>query len=495
MNPTTPKTEPLASTRFRTAVFSGARQQTFSALRLFISASLIAAGLFGVSLLPPSVSGWERVEHSQLTAAAVAALAAKDQQTLAPEAAALAREYCMFPDHNWAGYGEWGSGEADPRKPRFPDTRREWDISFYLGFNPVTREGKGYVHRPPESYEAVPLYYGKALEALQAGQLADGARYLGVTLHYLQDSGAFGHLQPIHRPFHWQPSAEVRADGYQPRLLGQTPQAAAEGLRARLQGLVGMTEQRVAPLLERAGLPLAEVKRLCATELMPERAVRAVAQVRAAWAEEWEAAVRACALECVRVSADALHTALAFAPQPFPATPLNAAGVNLVFNPSFEEAGDGVPLGWCVGWLDLNDRAGRAEWYLAGTHWDRPVRSGQRSAHMRWAPQSGLEWRQTWRQAVRVQPGESYRGAAWVKTRTDSGSAAVLLEFYNAAYLAVGRLSSPPLAGDHEWRQLSIESTVPPDARWLRLILHSTADGAAWFDDAEVMRLPPTRRK
>ena len=449
--------------------------------------------LMGVSVVsavsPHTVSGWESAEHSRLTATAIAVLPAKDQQALAPEAVALAREYCMFPDRNWPGFGEWGSGEADPRKPRFPDTRREWDISFYTGFNPITKEGKGYVHRPPESYEAVPLYFGKALEALQDGRLADGARYLGVTLHYLQDSGAFGHLQPIHRPFHWKKREDVRADGYRPRLLGKTPKEAADGLLARLQDLVGMTERRVGLLLERAGLPMAEVKRLCATELMPVRAVLAVTQVRSEWAEEWDAAIRDCAMECVHVSADALHTALAFAPNPFPEAKLNATGANLVFNPSFEEAGDGVPLGWCVGWLDLKDRAGRAEWYRAGTHWDRPVRSGQRSLLMLWAPASGLEWRQTWRQALRVNPGEIYRGTAWVKTRANAGFAEVALEFYGVDYLSVGRTSSPPLEGYNEWKELLVEAATPIEACWLRLILHSKADGAAWFDDVEIVRL------
>ena len=256
----------------------------------------------------PIASGWEAGEHSHITATAVQLLSAYDQRALAPEAIALAREYCMFADRNWAGYGEWGSGEANPRKPRFPDTRREWDISFYMGFNPITGEGKRYMHRPPESYEAVPLYFGKALEALQAGRLTDGSRYLGVTLHFLQDSGAFGHLQPIHRPFHWKRREDVRADGYQPRLLGKTSKEAAEGLLVRLRGLVGMTERRVGPLLEKAGLSMAEVKELCATELMPGRAVLAVTRVRSEWADEWDTAIRECAMECVHVSADALHT-------------------------------------------------------------------------------------------------------------------------------------------------------------------------------------------
>ena len=193
-------------------------------------------------------------------------------------------------------------------------------------------------------------------------------------------------MQPIHRVFHWKNRAVVRVDGYKPRLLGKTPKEAADGLLARLQGLVATTEHRVGMLLEKAGMPMAEVKRLCGTELMPIGPILAVAKVRAERAEEWDAVIRETAMECVHVSADALHTALAFAPNPIPEAKLNATGVNLVFNPSFEEAGDGVPLGWCVGWLDLKDRAGRA-----GVRRHALGQTGedcQRSALVLWAPKS-----------------------------------------------------------------------------------------------------------
>ena len=63
------------------------------------------------------------------------------------------------------------------------------------------------------------------------------------------------------------------------------------------------------------------------------------------------------------------------------------------------------------------------------------------------------------------------------------------LEFCSADYLSVGRVSGPPLDGDSDWKKLTIEATAPYDSRWLRLILHSAAESAAWFDDVEIVRL------
>ncbi|MBM4083062.1 MAG: hypothetical protein FJ278_25360 [Planctomycetes bacterium] len=224
---------------------------------------------------------------------------------------------------------------------------------------------------------------------------------------------------------------------------------------------------------------------------MPPAAVKAVAAIRAQREADFRAAALDCANECARACADTLHTALAFAPKPRPEPPPPPSSVNLVFNPSFEEDdGDGVPDGWCVGWLDLEDRVGRAERYRAGTHWDKPVRTGQFSALILWPPQKGLEWRQTWRRALRVRPGEKYRVAAWVKTRAAAGLNCVALEFYDAAYQPISRATSESATADDAWRLESVEVSVPEKARWARVILHSeSSDGAVWFDDVEVVNL------
>ena len=445
----------------------------------------IAALGFGLA----SAHGWGG-EHSCITAAAVEALPPDHRAAIAPEAAVLARVYCGFPDVNWACYGEWGGGNADPSLPRLPDLRREWDISFYCGSDPVLQKGKHYPHQSPQSLEAVAVHFGKTVEALQAGRLADGARFAGVMFHYIQDSGSFPHIMPIHRAFHTRNPDGIRIAGYEPRQLGNTPAEAAAALTARVRKLVDWTEQRLAPLLAEAGVSLDEARRLASKEGLPAAVTRAVAKLRADKPADYDAATLDCANECARVCADALHTALAFAPRPLPPPAENRPDTNLVFNPSFETGdGDRAPEGWCIGWLDLNDHTGRAEWYRAGTHWDKPVKTGTRSAMLLWTPQKGLEWRQTWRRAVPVNAGETYRAAAWVKTRAATGSTWLSLQFSDTAYEPVSIANSEVVKTDCDWKKLSLEATVPSNARWLRAILHTEANsGAVWFDDVEIMR-------
>lgn len=452
----------------------------------------IAAMGFGLA----SAHGWGG-EHNYITAAAVEALPADDRAVIAPEAAVLARLYCEFPDLNWPCYGEWGGGNADPRLPRFPDTRREWDISFYCGWDPVLQRGKSYPHKPPQAFEAAAVHFQRTVEALQAGRLADAARFAGVMFHYTQDSGSFPHVQPIHRAFHTKNLAAIGIAGYAPRQLGGTPAEAAAALNKRVRELTDWTERRLGPLLAGAGVPLDEAKRLATKQLLPAAVTQAVAKLRAEKLDDYEAAALDCANECARACADALHTALAFAPRPLPPPAANRPNTNLVFNPSFE-AGDGgrAPEGWCVGWLDLNDRASRAEWYRAGTHWDKPVRTGKQSAMLLCAPQKGLEWRQTWRHAVPVNTGETYRAAVWVKTRAATGATWLALQFDDTTYKPITDTKSELVKGDFEWRKLSLKTNVPPNARWARAVLHTEANnGAAWFDDVEIVRISSSKRQ
>ncbi|MBI5685479.1 MAG: hypothetical protein HZC54_10385 [Verrucomicrobia bacterium] len=432
--------------------------------------------------------GWGG-EHNRITAAAVEALPAGQRAAIAPEAAILARLYCEFPDLNWPCYGEWGGGNADPRLPRFPDTRREWDISFYCGWDPVLQKGKSYPHRAPESVEAAAVHFGKTVEALRAGRLADAARFVGVMFHYIQDSSSFPHIQPIHRAFHATKLDAIRTGGYEPQQLGNTPAEAAAVLTARVRKLVDWTEQRLAPLLAETGVSLDEAKRLTSKELLPAAVTRAVVKLRAEKPADYEAAALDCANECARLCADALHSAFALAPSLAAAKP-NPTNTNLAFNSSFESGdGDRAPEGWCVGWLDPNDRAGRAEWYRAGTHWDKPVRTGKRSAMLLWSPQKGLEWRQTWRRAVPVNAGETYRAAVWIKTRAITGSTWFAMQFYDTAYEPVSNAKNEVVKTDCDWKKLSLEATVPSNAHWLRAILHTEANsGAVWFDDVEIIR-------
>jgi len=442
-----------------------------------------------IGLAAESSFGWG-AEHSAITAAAIQQLPPEKRIFIAPEAQALSRTYCHFPDQNWPCFGEWGDGSADPGKPRLPDVRREWDISFYCGGDPVLKKGKGCTHRVPEACTGVPSSFTNAVAALQAGRLQEGARFLGVMLHYVEDCSSFSHVQPIHRACHTRRLDIIHADGYVPHALGTTPNQAATVLAERVRGLAEWTEKRMDPLLTQAGLTFDEAKELSALELMPVRMVDAVAKLRKEKKDAFEAVTLDCANEAVRVCADALYTALMLAPSLPTAPTVNEIKTNLVFNPSFEnDDGDGVPDGWYVEWLDLSDRAGRAEWYRDKTHWEPGVKTGQRSALLLWAPEKGLEWRQRWRHAVRVSGGETYCGTAWVKTRAASGATWFALQSYDTAYQPMDLVRSEIMKGDTSWRQLSVAVHVPKGACWLRALLHSESkDGAVWFDNIEVVR-------
>ncbi|MCD6350926.1 MAG: hypothetical protein J7M26_02305, partial [Armatimonadetes bacterium] len=353
-------------------------------------------------------------EHEVITRAAIRALPEDTARIIGPEREALAAVYCKFPDVNWACYGRWGGGMGDPQAPRFGDTRREWEVSCYCLWDPVLQKGEFYPHAAPYSYECCPRYFARAVDSLRKGKLEDGVRFLGVLLHYAQDTGAFAHLQPIHRNCKVRPLSLITADGYRPKMLGSDGEQASRTLQQRLKELVAFTEKQMAPLLRTAGVDMEQVRQRCSKQTMPPEVVAAVKKVLAERPEEFNRATLACAEACMRLSADVLLTAVTLGqsgePQPSPAAPRG----NLAFNGSFEEDdGDGVPDGWFANWLDPTDRIGRARRYRAGWHWERHVRLGAWSVLLLWAPKKGLEWKQTWPKATRVRPGEKYRLTVW----------------------------------------------------------------------------------
>ena len=120
------------------------------------------------------------------------------------------------------------------------------------------------------------------------------------------------------------------------------------------------------------------------------------------------------------------------------------------------------------------------------------MRTGRQSALVLWPPKLGLDWQQTWPNAVRVRPGEKYRASVWGKAAATTGGSYLAVEFSDTDYRPILVTKSAVLTTDGAWQQLSVDAAAPDSARWLRIILHGAgSDGAIWYDDAEVVRMSP----
>ena len=443
--------------------------------------------------------GWQ---HATITEAAIHVLPQADRDVVGMETNALIHHYCEFPDINWPCYGEWGNGDGNPLSVWLPDVRREWDVSFYCCYDPVlTLNGvkppsgyqRGYAHRYPDSLEAVPLYFHKAVDALQKGRRIDAIRFAGVMLHYIEDTGALPQIQPIHRTLNAMRYFDgIGVNSYTPQMLGKTLDEVDQSLRQRLTELVETTESCVSPILAGTGWSTRAVAEQCKRELMPIKIVETVQTFVTNNPTEFKVIACNCANACVRLSADTLHTLFILAQQTEQEPVTNALGINLVFNSSFEEDdGDQIPDGWFVKRGDRSIRDGCTEWYRKGTHFDHSmVKTGVRSVLLLWAPKTGLTWCQTWRRALSVKKGERYESSAWAYAKNAAGHFRIELETADANYCVrtIVQNENTPLKNER-WVRLKVSLDIPEKVCWLRLALYSDAQtGAVWFDDVSITK-------
>ena len=400
-------------------------------------------------------------DHQAMTLAAVEVLSSEETAYLEPERELLITTYSHFPDLNWACYGEWGGWTGYPNDPRLPDLRREWNLSEYIGHNPVTGEGRRFGHSAPDSYEACPHYFTRAVQAFREGRHADAIRLLGIAAHHAEDSVTFGHMQAIHRRSEFD-FTRIGIRGYEPRVLATSLEEASASVRERLEEAVRFTEERA--LEVRAALGANELA--CVETLLVE-----------------------CDNEGARMVADYLRTAIHLAGPTRGHEPV-PPNVNLVANPSFEEGdGTGVPAGWVVDWHNLRDRLGRWQWDGAFPRESRIAHSGTRSAKLMWTPEEGMEWRQRWPDAVAVEAGQRYRLSGWVKTQDATGESYLALQLHRRNNEETGEHRSKPVSGTSDWRALSLEVGIPEGAEKARVVCRSDAnEGAVWFDDVSLIR-------
>ena len=429
------------------------------------------------------------LQHSWITEEAVGILSETDRDAMGIESHALIHHYCEFPDMNWMTYGVWGGGVGDPSMPRFPDARREWNISYYCNWNPYLRTGKNYPHAPPAAYEAVNVHFRRAAQAIQEGNRVEAMRIAGVMLHYIQDSGSFPMVQPIHRKFNFAHEQMPELRDYAPRVLGATPEECGAALSRELKVMVEATITRVDEIAVKRGLPVSESIELCKKELMSPKVRRFVTDWVADDPESFEKSAVDCADLCSRLCADALASLLQFStPEKVSEIPI---GKELLFNGSFEsdEDGDAFPDGWWIDWKDLNDKAGRVKSYSAGTHFERPVKDGTRSILVMFPPQAGIGITQTWRQALRVKEGQGFEASVAAMSKPSTQKAKLSVVFYDGKYRKIDIKASEQNVG--KWTELNVSATAPAGAVWARVAM-SVADASEnvfWFDSIQLKRV------
>lgn len=440
-------------------------------------------------------------EHNTITREAIRVQPKKVQEWLEPEKDLLWKVYCKFPDLNWPWYGEFGGDSGHPNEERLPDIRREWNISYYCGWDPLNHKdilfppGKDIMppgcpppslkpyfspsdrtYCPMGSYSAPGRYLPLIITAIEEGRFADGIRFLGVLLHHIQDRGAFAYWPELHMKGHISNQNLISLKGYKPEVLSNTIEDAISTLVTRMHLL---------------------------SEFQNEKISKVVKAHRSKNRKEIDSAILEFALESCKLTADTILTVAHLMDYKKPANYWgywlefpkqgNPTGINLVDNPSFErDDGSNYPDGWVIGWYNLKDKAGRAEWDWSKKHsvFSKVVRSGERSVKLMWTPKEGIEWRQRWPVAIQVQEGEKYRCSGWIKTCEATGDTYITVYTYRRYNEPVKTFKSRILSGTNDWTRIEFEFKIPPKAEKMRVACRSDDNnGAAWFDDIEVMRI------
>ncbi len=424
-------------------------------------AAIILVASWAMAVEVPKPRGGD--DHAWMTYASLAVLPAEDLEWLGPEIKPLISTYCHLPDLNWNNYGEFGGWSGLPDQPRTPDSRREWEIHEFTGFNHATGAGRRFGHAPPDAYEAVAWHMPRILERLRNGEYLHGIIQMGVMSHYVQDSSTFAGTQALHRAARFDTS-RISAGDHTPTVLGEDIESATAAAVERTKQMVAMCDAQADDL--RAAMQASDAEK--------EAAIRA-----------------ACCGEASKIMADVYHTLIELAGRPARPgpPPLNT---NLVANPGVEEedAGERLPRHWVVGYNDLEDRVGRALWEGKILRETRLWHQGRCSLKLMWTPAKGLEWRQTWPSALYVRPGDYYAASAWVKTYAATGETTLVIAFHADDLQPVSEVATAPIAGDTDWQRVTVAAPVPAGAVKARVILRSVAnEGAAWFDDIELVRV------
>lgn len=191
--------------------------------------------------------------HGAITQAALAALPQSQRAQLGAEAGPLGNRYCVIPDEVFKG--------PEIAKYAMMDSRP--GVTYLVNLHLPSQQ--------PDNYEILRYFMGKAVRALQAGNVGDAARYAGTLSHALEDWSCPAHVVPgdnmftlfqqflpppetmrhtlLHGPIE-KGTLKVNLSGYKPELLGATVDEAAFNLLHRINDATLCARGQTVPIIQ-----------------------------------------------------------------------------------------------------------------------------------------------------------------------------------------------------------------------------------------------------
>jgi len=222
-------------------------------LSLLLPRWLLLYLLTTLPLVPQKAQAWGE-PHLAITKAALETLPPWQKDWLGAEFAALGDNYCLIPDHVY----------TDIENGKFARMESEPGVVYLRRLHVPSPE-------QPENLETFRYFMGKAVAALQAGEVGNAARYMGTVCHTIEDFGSPAHTVPGDNMFtllqQFMPPPEkkkgkllhsliengdlkVGIAGYQPRLLGDTVEEASWRLLHRVHGAILNARSTTIPIIQ-----------------------------------------------------------------------------------------------------------------------------------------------------------------------------------------------------------------------------------------------------
>ena len=202
--------------------------------------------------LPSDAGAWGE-PHKAITQAALAALPPSERAQFGAETDPLGTRYCVIPDEVFKG----------PEIARYAMMDSRPGVTYLVNLHLPAQE--------PENYEILRYFMGKAVSALQSGNVADAARYSGTLSHAIEDWSCPAHVVPgdnmftlfqqflpppkkmrhtlLHGPVEYG-KLKVSISGHKPVLLGATVDEAAFNLLHRVNAATIYARSQTIPIIQ-----------------------------------------------------------------------------------------------------------------------------------------------------------------------------------------------------------------------------------------------------